>query len=149
MLAGVLMNETEAGIKRILVAVDGSEQSNKAVRLASRIAKNEGAEMTLLHVIDVKDAPVLMAEAEDKGQEERSQTVLLMSAELALSENVQTKSVLRRGHVAGQVLRYAMEYQPQMIFIGTRGLGRGAALLMGSVSKSVVQGAKTSVVVVR
>jgi nucleotide-binding universal stress UspA family protein len=143
------MNEPEAGVKKILVAVDGSEQSNKAVLLASRIAKSEGAEMTLLHVVDVKDAPVLMAEAEDKGQEERGQTVLLQSAELALSEDVQTRSVLRRGHVAGQVLRYANEYQPQMIFIGTRGLGRGAAILMGSVSKSVVQGAKTSVVVVR
>lgn len=137
------------GIDRILVAVDGSEQSNKAVRLATRIARNEGAEMTLIHVIEIKDAAVLMAEAEDKGQEERGQTILLESAELALSEKMQTKSVLRRGHVADQVLRYAGEYQPQMIFIGTRGLGRGAAILMGSVSRSVVQGAKTSVVVVK
>jgi nucleotide-binding universal stress UspA family protein len=142
------MDEPE-GIKRVLVAVDGSEQSNKAVRMASRIARNEGAEMTLIHVIEVKDAAILMAEAEDKGLEEKGQSILLQSAELALSEKVQTKSLLRRGHVAGQVLRYADEYHPQMIFIGTRGLGRGAALLMGSVSRSVVQGAKTSVVVVR
>ena len=143
------MREQLGEIKSIIVAVDGSEQSNNAVRLASRIAASFGAEMTLLHVMDMRDMPSLIAETEDRGEEAHGQSVLSDSAELAMSQGITAKTELRKGHAVGQILRFAAEQDPQMIFIGTRGLGRGAALIMGSVSKAVVQGAKTTVVVVR
>lgn len=136
-------------IGKILVAVDGSEESNKAVRLAAKIAKSMGAEVTLVHVVEVKEAPSLIAEAEDKDHEGRGENILTDSAEIAWSEGVETKSVIKKGHAAGQILRLAAEYHPDMLFMGTRGLGRGVALLMGSVSRTVVQGFKGPVVIVR
>lgn len=144
------MNEEGAGeIKRILVAVDGSEQSHKAIRLASKIARSLGAEVTLLYVMEMKDMPTLIAEAEVNGLEQRGQNILMDGAEIALGEGVETKTKLLRGHPADQIIHYASEHHPQMVFIGTRGLGMGASLVMGSVSKAVVQRAKCSVVVVR
>jgi nucleotide-binding universal stress UspA family protein len=136
-------------IERILVAVDGSEQSNKAVRLAATIAKCMGAELTLMHVVEMNEVPSLMAEAEDKGGEAQGRAALSDSVEIALGEGVQAKTVLRRGHAAGQILRFALEYQPQMIFTGSRGRGGATAMLMGSVSRKVTEGSKIPVTIVR
>lgn len=144
------MNDEGAGeIKRLLVAVDGSEQSYKAIRLASKIARSMGAEITLLYVMEMKDMPTLIAEAEVNGLEQRGQNVLIDGTEIAFGEGVETKTVMLRGHPANQIIHFASEYRPQMIFIGTRGLGMGASLFLGSVSKAVTQRAKCSVVIVR
>ncbi len=136
-------------LERILVAVDGSEQSNKAVRLAAIIAKGMGAEVTLIHVVELNELPSLMAEAEDRGGEVQGEAVLNDSVEIALGLEVQPHTVLRRGHPAGQVLRYAAEYRPQMIFTGTRGRGGATAMLMGSVSRKVSEGSTVPVTIVR
>jgi len=131
------------------VAVDGSAQSNKAVRLAARIAKCLRAELTLIHVIELNEVPSLMAEAEDKGREALGQAALSDGVEIALGLEVHPQTVLRRGQPAGQILRYAAEYRPQMIFTGTRGRGGATAMLMGSVSRKVSEGSKVPVTIVR
>jgi nucleotide-binding universal stress UspA family protein len=54
-------------MERILVALDGSEHSNKALDLASDVAGKYGAEVTLLHVLSDKpltDAERYLAETE-------------------------------------------------------------------------------------
>ena len=42
----------EQVFKKILVAVDGSKGALNAAQLAARLAKNEGAELLVLHVVD-------------------------------------------------------------------------------------------------
>ena len=97
------MNEDDEGIHRIMVAIDSSEQSDKAVSMASKIARKMDAELVLLHVIELREVPSLIAEAEEKEQEERGKTVLSDGAEIALNEGVQAKFELRRGHAPGQI----------------------------------------------
>lgn len=139
----------EDEIKRILVAVDGSDQSFRAVRLAAKIAKSMGAEMTLIHVIEMREMPTLIAEAESPGKEEEGKDALSDASEIAISEGMPTKTVLRRGHAASQINKYATESQAQMIFTGTRGRGGATSLLLGSVSQGILQGAKCPVVIVK
>jgi nucleotide-binding universal stress UspA family protein len=142
------MSEQEE-IKRILVAADGSAQSIKAVRMAAKVSKAMGAELAIVHVNEMHDMPTLMTEGEHPDEESKGQTVLSDSLEIAMSEGVMAKGVIKHGHAAGQILVFANEYSPQLIFMGTRGLGRALAMVMGSVSQVVVHGAKTSVVVVK
>lgn len=142
------MSEQEE-VRRILVAADGSAQSIKAVRLAAEIAKATGAELAIVHVNEMHDMPVLMTEGEHPDEESIGQKVLSDALEIAMSEGVNAKGFIKRGHAAGQILVFASEYSPQLIFMGTRGLGRTMAMVMGSVSQVVVHGAKTSVVVVK
>jgi nucleotide-binding universal stress UspA family protein len=142
------MSEMEE-VKRILVAADGSAQSIKAVRLAAKVAKAMGAELAIVHVNEMNDMPVLMTEGEHPDEESRGQSILNDALEIAMSEGVKAHGVIKRGHAAGQILVFANEYAPQLIFMGTRGLGRTLAMVMGSVSQVVVHGAKTSVVVVK
>jgi nucleotide-binding universal stress UspA family protein len=142
------MNENEE-IRRILVAVDGSDHSDRAVKLAATIAKHLNAEMTLIYVAEMREMPTLIAEAEEADQETHGRSVLSDSAEIAFSEGMATKAVLRRGHPANQINRYAIENHIQMIFTGSRGRGGAASLLLGSVSHGILQGAKCPVVVVK
>jgi nucleotide-binding universal stress UspA family protein len=59
-------------MERIMVALDGSDHSDKALDLASDIAAKSGAELVLLHVISDKpltDAERHMAEVEYPGRD--------------------------------------------------------------------------------
>jgi nucleotide-binding universal stress UspA family protein len=142
------MSENEE-IKRILVAVDGSPQSIKAVKVAAKVAKGTGAEMTIIHVNEMNDLPTLMTEGEHPEEESKGHMVLSDAVEIAESEGINANGIIKHGHAAGQILVFANEYSPQLLFMGTRGLGRAMAMVMGSVSQVVVHGAKTSVVVVK
>ncbi|RLD93921.1 MAG: universal stress protein, partial [Aquificota bacterium] len=42
----------EQVFKKILVAVDGSKGALNAAQLAARLARNEGSELLVLHVLD-------------------------------------------------------------------------------------------------
>lgn len=142
------MSEQE-DVKRILVAADGSQQSIKAVRLAAKITKATGAELAIVHVNEMHELPTLIAEGQNPDEELHGQRIINDALEIAISEGVNAKGVIKFGHAAGQILVYAHEYSPQLIFMGTRGQGRALAMVMGSVSQVVVHGAKTSVVVVK
>ena len=142
------MSEQEE-IRRILVAADGSIQSVKAIRMAAQIAKGMGAELAVVHVNELHELPVLITEGQNVDEESRGQTILSDALEIAMSEGVKAVGVIKNGHAAGQILVYAQEYSPQLIFMGTRGLGRALSMVLGSVSQIVVRGAKTSVVVVK
>jgi nucleotide-binding universal stress UspA family protein len=142
------MSEQE-DISRILVAADGSAQSIKAVRLAAKISKATGADLVIVHVNELQELPSLMTEGQNTDKGSLGQTILGDALEIAMSEGVKATGVIRNGHAAGQILVYAQEYSPQLIFMGTRGLGRALSLVLGSVSQIVVHGAKTSVVVVK
>lgn len=126
-----------------------SAEHNRAVRLAARIAKGMGAEVMLIHVIEMREMPTLIAEAESPVKGEEGRNALSDAAEIAMSEGMPTKSILRRGHAASQINKYAAEDHAHMIFTGTWGRGGATSLLLGSVSHGIMQGAKCPVVVVR
>jgi nucleotide-binding universal stress UspA family protein len=138
-----------APVHSIVVPVDGSPSSRRAVELAAKMAKGFGARLTLLHVAAVGDLPVLMGETESPRGTDEGQVILGEAVNLAQRLGVEPTAELRRGRVAGQILRRAKELQPDLIVMGTRGLAGVRGVLMGSVSQAVSRGAKTQVVLVR
>jgi len=136
-------------VRRILVPVDGSESSQRAVRLACQMAKAFGAGVTLLHVIGMPEIPVLMGESDTPAEVEQGQMVLAGAVALAKCEGVVAKVELGRGHVADQILRLSDRLRPDLIVMGTRGYRGAKAVLLGSVSRAVSNRAQASVVLVR
>ena len=136
-------------VERILVAVDGSKESDRAVVLASQMSVALGAEMTLLHVVEVEEIPSLIAENEDRAREEYGQMVLGSAAKLAMSMGVTPKTAMLKGHAAAQILRYAAQEGPDLIVMGGRGLTGAKGVLMGSVSMVVSKKAECAVVIAR
>jgi nucleotide-binding universal stress UspA family protein len=141
--------ERTEGVRTILVPVDGSQSSRRAVQLAVEMSRAFGAELTLLHVAPVKELPVLMAEEEDAWEDKEAELVLGEEAKLARSFGVEPSVIVRRGRTATQILRQVEKSHPDLVVMGTRGLTEAKSILMGSVSRVISRRAKSQVVLVR
>ena len=136
-------------IARILVAIDGSEASNKAIALGAEMARSMAAQLALLHVVEIEELPTLIAEAEDEGEEELGQMILGDAAKIAKLRGVEPIIALRKGHPVSQILHYAGTFRPQLIIMGSHGRTGAKKALLGSKSSAVSRKASCSVVIVR
>lgn len=148
-------------MKRIMAAVDGSAPSLKAVTLAADLAARYGAELMLLTVTRAL-SPALTAELETYIRQERIDVPLgeltsehaarvLADAVLAAQANgaIRVSSRSRSGDPTEEIIGLAEDWQADLIVIGSRGHGRLAGLLLGSVAQKVLAHASCPVLVVR
>ncbi|MEM0449161.1 MAG: universal stress protein [Methanomassiliicoccales archaeon] len=141
--------DIEKKVENILVAVDGSKQSVKATKLALGIAKGTKAKVTFVSVVELRDIPTLMSEAQSPYDEDQAQLALGAAMKLASAVAVKADPVLRKGHPAGQIVRLAEEIKPDLIVMGSRGRTGTAGLLLGSVSTAVLKSTQFPVLIVK
>jgi nucleotide-binding universal stress UspA family protein len=146
-------------MKRIVAAVDRSEASLRAVDLAADLASKYDAELVLLtvgHEIAGSD-PGFEAYARLEHVEEPMPSVIVDSIrdelvtvrERAAAKGAQRISIeVVVGEPAAQILAAANVGQVDIIVLGSRGHGRLAGLLLGSVTQKVVALARCPVLVV-
>jgi nucleotide-binding universal stress UspA family protein len=138
----VLITKRKAEIRRLLVAVDGSEQANKALDHAVAIAKNFGARITLLHVEEARLFGLKPEIVRKIGEE------ILVEAESRI-KGVSFDKSLKPGSPVEIILKMAWLGDFDLIIIGSRGLSSVKRFLLGSVSADVSMHARTSVFIVR
>jgi nucleotide-binding universal stress UspA family protein len=149
-------------LKRIIVAIDGSASSKKAANVGAKLAKDYGAELTLLHVLPpptlLVDVPTGIGPAPLGVQqyytaaEDSAAKWMGEAKEEALKIGATTvKTALERTATSPveAIVDYAAREKADLIIMGTRGLGGFKRLLLGSVSSGVVTHANCSVMVVR
>jgi len=135
---------------RLLVAVDGSNGSVKAIGKAAELAKGAVAyDIVLVYVIPVQEFPAMIAEADEETQTKQGRAILADMQEVAQAQGIETRTELLRGHPAQSVLDYAQSYQPGMIIVGNRGMNAARSALVGSVSSTISRKARHPVLVVR
>ena len=146
-------------MKRIVAAVDRSEASLRAVDVAADLAGRYGAELVLLTVgLDVgAPDPGMEAFAEMEHIREPLPTLELEALrdrlspvrDRALEKGAQIVSMEAvAGDAAEQILEFATDDKADLIVLGSRGHGRLAGLLLGSVAQKVVALAHCPVLVV-
>jgi nucleotide-binding universal stress UspA family protein len=146
-------------MQRIVVAVDLSEASLRAVDLAAELAAKFAANLVLLHVgHDVSGPdPGLEAFARMEHIREPGPTLMLEAMRDSLipaceragaqgAQKVSIEAVV--GDPAQRILAFAAGEKADMIALGSRGHGRLAGLLLGSVAQKVVAHATCPVLVV-
>jgi nucleotide-binding universal stress UspA family protein len=144
-------------MKHIVVAVDGSGPSLRAVDMAADIAAKFSARLTLLTAAHSVDDRGIEAYAKAEHINDPTEVLQIESARNALLELrdratakgarvVETEASL--GDAAEQILSYARSGKVDMIVMGNRGHGQLAGLLLGSVTQKVVGLAPCSVLVV-
>jgi nucleotide-binding universal stress UspA family protein len=138
----VLITKRQTEIHRLLVAVDGSEQANKALDHAVAIAKNFGAKITLLHVEEAKLFGLKPEIVKKVGEE------ILLETESRI-EGVSFDKSLKAGSPVEIILKIAGLGDFDLIVMGSRGLSSIKRFLLGSVSADVSMHARTSVLLVR
>lgn len=138
--------------KRVLVAVDGSEVSMKAVDHAARIAKEEGATLTALHVVATPQVEIAGEIADYYEQAKKPVKKWMKDVEsIAATHNITIKTEILVGaySVLDAILGYAENQSVDLIVSGTRGRTQSRRLLMGSVAAGIVEYASCPVLVVR
>jgi len=138
----VLITKRKTEIHKLLVAVDGSKQANKALNYAVAIAKNFGARITLLHVEEAKLFGLKPEIVKKVGEE------ILLEAESRI-EGVSIDKSLKPGSPVEIILKMAWLGDFDLIVMGSRGLSSVKRFLLGSVSADVSMHARTSVLLVR
>jgi len=137
-------------IKRILLAYDGSAPADKAYSFALDIAKKYDAD---LYVLAVARPPEFGDDVETEAVIENSkkhyQKILAPLKAQARSQGVRLHFEVAVGHPAEQIIYDADRHGVDLVVVGDRGRSKFVRLLLGSVSKQVVQYAGRPVLVVR
>ena len=133
--------------KSILVAIDGSAASTRALEIAAGLSEKFGAGLHLLHVVREMQVPLNPGLMEEYEKLQRQRHDLLNSAgeqllnqakRVAESKGIESvESDIGSGDPATAIVEYAAKNQIDLIVIGSRGLGRVESMLMGSVSRKV------------
>jgi nucleotide-binding universal stress UspA family protein len=140
-------------ISRILVAVDGSENSERALKTAIELARKLDAELLIANVLEdygnaakiwKKHDPIVKAV-------EKEHDVLLKKYRAVVAKQLQTKveTIRAEGHAVEQILKIANRRRASMIVVGSRGLSAAKGIFLGSVSHKLVQLSERPVLVVR
>ncbi len=149
-------------IEKILVAVDGSGHSMKAVEYAAEIAAACKATILILTVLRPREVPKVSAELRKYAEMESiegpdyeamrllSADLLSDAAEIAKKRGVEKiVKAVETGPVARTIVSFAKSKKADMIVIGSRGLGNIEATLRGGVSHRVELLAKCPVLTVK
>lgn len=135
--------------QKILVAVDGSPLSEKAVKAAAAIAK-PASTVTLMHVVINPPIPYAEGYLEVERQLRKyGEEILNRSKELARSLGVGVETRVEVGDIAEEILRIADAENYDLIIVGSRGLSRVKSFLIGSVSSRVARYSTRSVLIIR
>jgi nucleotide-binding universal stress UspA family protein len=135
---------------RILVAVDGSQPSKWAVTVARQYAERLSAQVKLLNVIDPEDRVTenaVTAQQRDAAHQAEGMEAL-EHARAAFASMGNVDAIQRVGAPANEINQVAINWQADLIVMGTRGRGRFAQLVLGSVAEAVVRAARCPVMTV-
>jgi len=152
---------------KILVPLDGSEHSLKALERATEIAKKFSGKITLIHVYSVSIQPIMLPEPTTLGSPsipiltgaevsriaEASRgfgnRILRDGEEKVKAEKVQVEKKLVEGHAVEEIVRAATEGNFDLIVIGARGISHIREILLGSVTDGVIHHVHCPVLVVK
>ncbi len=137
----------------VLVGVDGSEASTRAVRWAAREAGLRGCPLHIVHAwlwplfrVPLGGSPLA---PETAGLQAQAEQVLAAAATTAraVAPGLVVETTLTVGEAAGELLRRAPG--AQLVVVGNRGLGGFTGLLLGSTGVALSARSPRPVVVVR
>ncbi len=134
--------------KTIVLALDGSEGSRRAIPLAVELAKRDRANIVIAHVeqdVAGKGGGPVPA-TEDEIQAEIRAQAKKLSAE-GIETSVEMRNIMLGGPAHG-IERIADEANADLIVVGTRGQSAVAGLLLGSVTQRLLHLASCPVLAV-
>lgn len=152
----VLVVRSAEPFRRILLPLDGSRQSERALPVSLELAQLLGASLTLLHATGSELPVPGLYPQRDRDRTRHRITAPVSSprayleriAALYSGPNCEIKLALRRGSAAEAILEFAREDATDLIAMATHGRSGLSHWVYGSVTEKVLRGAETSMLVV-
>lgn len=154
--------------QKILVPLDGSEHSGRALEIAIQLAKKLNSKLVLLTVYSGTVVPVTspelalhapatipdatsaaLSQMAIEGARNHSEKILAEAKEKARLETIEVETELAEGNAVETIVRKSKEEKFDMIVMGARGLGKIRKLFIGSVSEGVIKNAHCPVLIVK
>jgi nucleotide-binding universal stress UspA family protein len=138
-------------VSRVLVAVDGSEVSEQALRYA--LDAHPDAEVTVLTVVGTPSrmfgqaTAIALSDDPDRSIAEHAEPVLERAREVAAESGIEVSTEAAAGHPARTIIDRASDYD--VVVVGSHGGSVADRLLVGNVADSVVRHSPVPVTVVR
>ncbi|KHE92114.1 MAG: universal stress protein [Candidatus Scalindua rubra] len=145
------------GFKRIIVPIDFSDCSRKALEYAVSIARSHNNRLTILHVYEKSfvEPYVNAANSEEKADEimkeiervnESKYDEFLKTVDL---NGVEYEKLLKKGIAETDIVEIAMEQQANLIVMGTHGRSGIKHMLIGSTAEQVVRTVHCDIIIVK
>lgn len=145
---------------KILVAIDGSKNADKALNKALLIAEKFGSKLILIHVISdfipefsvtsdglaIPNTTVIQIRTTIK---ENAETMMKQKLEQVQKKKLNCEHIIKVGDAGSEIIQYAEKNNVDLIIMGARGLGKFKQLLLGSVSNRVTTNSHCPVLIVK
>ncbi len=142
----IVKRKPKPKLGKILVAIDGSKHSDKAIEYAVQLTKKYGAKLALLHVEEDKliriGGPQVVDCVGTIGE------CILKDAQTK-TKGVAFEKFLELGNPAETIIKMAKKGNIDLIIVGSRGLSSVRRFLLGSVSDDISMHSRSSVLIVR
>ena len=137
----------------ILVPVDGSDNSYRALDAALLLLEKLGSNITVVHVME--QVPITHIESEKllsellEAYKKENQDILSKCSEIAHQKGLTIKTLLLQGNPASVILDYSKKEKSDLLIMGSRGMGKFKELILGSVSSKIVHHSTCAVLLIR
>ena len=134
----------------ILVPIDGSKFSEKALLHACEMAKNYQARLILLYVVE-KSIPINLLDRKEYLEILRKfgNKVLMNAKNITTKRGVDSTIIMKEGNIANEIVKLAKKEQCNLIIVGNKGLGTTARFFLGSVSNKLANNSPCSLLIVK
>ena len=145
-------------IKKVIVALDGSDSANQALDLALDVAEKYSADILLLSIFHpylslIRSNNLTIEEIRPYLEKQKAYHEKVLSEALKkvnrLKPNLKVSTKLKEGRPADKIIETAKEGNFDLIVMGNLGIGGVTELLLGSVSDRVADHAPCAVLIVK
>ncbi|OKY77678.1 MAG: Nucleotide-binding protein UspA family [Candidatus Methanohalarchaeum thermophilum] len=138
---------------KILLPTDGTKKTDKAIKEGIKLAKNSGAEIHAVFVVNT----TAFESIPETGMWTQTKDILKREGDEALEEieekcdenKIDCETSIRYGRPHEEIIEYATENEIDLIVMGTSSKKGMDRFLLGSVAEKVLRSSETPVMIVR
>lgn len=144
------MKANTNSFKKILVALDGSKNSIRALSNAIQLAKQTDVSITGIFVIQAFPTEMgLMKTIVGKALGKHCKHFMQIAKTMCTKKGVEFLDIIEYGEEGKTIVSFAHKYNFDLIVVGSRGMGKLGELFLGSTSNYVVHSSKIPVLIVK
>ena len=139
-----------SSFKKILVPLDGSRYSEKALQRACEIVNAFDSTLVLLYVVE-KSLPINLLDRKEylKILQKFGNKTLEKANNVLSKKGITAKTLLKEGNIVTEIEKIVKKEKCDLIIVGNKGLGSVTRFLLGSVSNKLAQSSSCSLLIVK
>ena len=134
----------------ILVPLDGSGDSQKALLQACDLAKNYQSNLILVYVVEKSPSLNLLDRKEYlEILRKFGNKVLIKGKQTAENKGIDVTTIMKEGNISNEIVKLAKNKKCNLIIVGSKGLGATARFFLGSISNKLANNSPCSILIVK